>query len=103
MKTETLDTFPVGVAVGAASALMGYLILGILWGAVQGESLRFFHEEMFLGSPLFKDRILSVCTLCIVPAFHLAYKRRMDRFARGTLLVMIAIVMAIVWLQMDAQ
>ena len=103
MKTDKLDTFPAGAAVGVASALLGYLVLGTLWGAIQGESLRFFHEEMFLRSPLFKDRILSVCTLCIVPAFHLAYKRRMDRFARGTLLVMIAIVMAIVWLQMDAQ
>lgn len=103
MKPEKLNTFPAGVAIGLASAFLGYLILGVLWGAVQGESLRFFHEEVFVRSPLFKDRILSVCTLCIVPAFHLAYTRRMDRFAQGTLLVMIAIVMAIVWLQMDAQ
>ena len=30
MKTDKLDTFPAGAAVGVASALVGYLVLGIL-------------------------------------------------------------------------
>ena len=38
----------------------------------------------------------------MLPAFHLAYRRKWDRFAKGTLFVMIALVMAIVWLQMEA-
>ena len=102
MQADRGDTFGIGAAAGLLSAGIGYLLLGLLWGVAQGESLGYFHREVFLGSPLFKDRILSVCTLAIVPAFHLAYGRKWDRFAKGTLFVMIALVMAIVWLQMDA-
>ena len=100
MKADNWDTFLAGTLGGVLSALVGYLLLGCIWGWAKGESLQFFHEEMFVRSPLFKDRILSVCTLSIVPAFHLAYRRGMDRFAKGTLFVMIALVMSIVWLQM---
>ena len=51
------------------------------------------------GSPLYKDRIASLCVLAIVPAFHLAYKRKLDQFARGTMLVMVLMVIAIVYFQ----
>ena len=100
MKAKRWDTFLAGTLGGVLSAIVGYLLLGSIWGWAQGESLQFFHEEVFVRSPLFKDRILSVCTLSIVPAFHLAYRRGMDQFAKGTLFVMIALVMSIVWLQM---
>jgi len=103
MKANRWDSFWVGTLAGVLSAFLGYVILGFAWSAFQAESLRYFHEEVFMGSSLFKDRILSVCTLAIVPTFHLAFRRRMDRFARGTMLVMIALVMSIVWLQMDAR
>ncbi|MBK13148.1 MAG: hypothetical protein CL849_06400 [Crocinitomicaceae bacterium] len=100
MKVKRWDTFLAGTLGGVLSAIVGYLLLGSIWGWAQAESLQYFHEEVFVRSPLFKDRILSVCALSIVPAFHLAYRRRMDRFAKGTLFVMIALVMSIVWLQM---
>ncbi len=102
MKANRRDTFLIGALGGVLSALVGYLLLGAIWGWTQGESFQFFHEEVFVRSPLFKDRILSVCALSVVPAFHLAYRRGMDRFAKGTLFVMIALVMSIVWLQMGA-
>ena len=100
MKAKRWNSFSAGTLGGVLSALVGYLLLGSIWGLAQGESLTFFHEEVFVRSPLFKDRILSVCTLSIVPVFHLAYRREMDQFAKGTLFVMIAMVMSIVWLQM---
>ena len=99
MPTDRMDQLGVGVACGLLSAVSGYVLLGLGWGWAQDESLSYFHREVFMGSPLYKDRILSLCVLAIVPAFHLAYRRRMDRFARGTMLVMILMVIGIVLLQ----
>ena len=99
MTPERLDNMPAGIMGALLAAMTGYLLLGLGWGWAQGESLAYFHREVFLGSPLYKDRIASLCVLSIVPAFHLAYRRKMDRFARGTMLVMIVMVLGIVVLQ----
>lgn len=99
MKIELPDHLLAGMIGGVAFAVLGYLLLGTAWGWLQEESLAYFHREVFLGSPLYKDRILSLCVLSIVPAFHLAYRREKDQFARGTMLVMILLVLYIVYLQ----
>ena len=99
MKPKQLDTLPLGILGGVLSAILGYLILGTAWGWVQDESLSYFHREVCMGSPLYKDRIASLCVLSIVPAFHWAYKRKWDQFARGTMLVMVLMVIGIVYLQ----
>ena len=99
MKAEWADTLWAGLLGGALSAMVGYVLFGAVWGWTQGESLAYFHRVVFLDSPLYKDRILSICVLSIVPAFHKAYRRKWDRFARGTLLVMILMVLYIVFLQ----
>lgn len=99
-KADRLDSLPLGLLAGCLSACAGYVLLGSGWAWMQGEPLAYFHHTVFLDSALFKDRILSVCTLAIVPTFHWAYRRKCDQFARGCLLVMIGIVMVIVWLQM---
>ena len=99
MTPERFDNMVAGIMGALLAAVTGYLLLGLGWGWAQGESLASFHREVFLGSPLYKDRIASLCVLSIVPAFHLAYRRKMDRFARGTMLVMIVMVLGIVVLQ----
>ena len=99
MRRDLLDTLPAGMLGGVISAILGYLLLGTAWGWIQDESLGYFHREVFLGSPLYKDRIVSLCVLSIVPAFHWAYKRKWDQFARGTMLVMVLMVIGIVYLQ----
>ncbi len=99
MRRDLLDTLPAGILGGAVSALLGYLLLGTAWGWFQDESLGYFHREVFMGSPLYKDKIASLCVLSIVPTFHLAYRRKWDQFARGTMLVMVLMVMGIVYFQ----
>lgn len=99
MKIELPDHLLAGMIGAVAFAVLGYVLLGAAWGWMQEESLAYFHREVFLGSPLYKDRILSLCVLSIVPAFHLAYRREKDQFARGTMLVMILLVLYIVFLQ----
>ena len=99
MGRDRLDTLPSGILGGLVSAALGYLLLGTAWGWFQEESLRYFHREVFMGSPLYKDRIISLCVLSIVPLFHWAYKRKWDQFARGTMLVMVLMVIGIVYLQ----
>ena len=100
---ENRDKMGLGALAAVLAGALGYVLLGTAWGWTQGESLGYFHHEVFLGSPLFKDRILSLCTLAMVPVFHLAYRRKMDRFARGAKLVMVLLVLAIVALQMQAE
>lgn len=99
MKPEIPDHLLAGMIGGCASAVLGYILLGVSWGWLQDESLAYFHTQVFMGSPMYKDRILSLCVLSIVPAFHLAYRRKKDQFARGTMLVMILMVLYIVYLQ----
>ena len=100
---QRYDTLAFGLLGGLFSAITGYLLLALGWSWAQGESLAYFHQEVFLGSPLYKDRILSLCTLSVVPLFHLSYRRKMDRFARGTMLLMVMMVLAIVVIQMGAE
>ncbi len=99
MKIEDLDHMGAGILGALISAALGYVLLGISWGWLQDESFAYFHREVFMNSPLFKDRIISLCVLAIVPSFHIAYRKEMDRFARGTMLVMIIMVLSIVMLQ----
>lgn len=99
MKIDLPNHLLAGALGATVCAALGYLLLGTAWGWIQEESLAYFHREVFMGSPLYKDRILSLCVLSIVPAFHLAYRREKDQFARGTLLVMILLVLYIVFLQ----
>lgn len=103
VSAERRDRMGWGALSAVLAGLVGYVLLGAIWGWTQGESLAYFHHEVFLGSPLFKDRILSLCTLAMVPVFHTAYRRKMDRFARGAMLVMVLLVLAIVALQMQAE
>ena len=51
MQADRRDTFGIGVAAGLLSAFIGYLLLGLLWGVAQGESIGYFHREVFLGQP----------------------------------------------------
>ena len=100
---QRYDRLAFGVLGGLFSAITGYLLLALGWSWAQGESLAYFHQEVFLGSPLYKDRVLSLCTLSVVPLFHLSYRRKMDRFARGSMLLMVVMVLAIVVIQMGAE
>ena len=100
---QRYDRLAFGVLGGLFSAITGYLLLALGWSWAQGESFAYFHQEVFLRSPLYKDRILSLCTLSVVPLFHLSYRRKMDRFARGTMLLMVMMVLAIVVIQMGAE
>ena len=101
--TESWDRMEWGALAGLVAGSLGYLLLGWVWAWTQGESFGYFHREVFLASPLFKDRILSLCTLAMVPVFHTAYRRKMDRFARGAMLIMVCMVLSIVALQMQAE
>lgn len=68
-KTDQRDQMGLGALAAILAGGIGYVLLGTIWGWTQGESLAYFHQEVFLGSPLFKDRILSLCTLAMVPVF----------------------------------
>ena len=102
-KAKNIDRVWWCVLGGVLAALAGYLILGIGWAWAEEESLAYFHREVFVASPLYKDRILSLCTLSVVPLFHWAYKRKKDHFAKGTMLLMVLLVLAIVFLQMSGE
>ena len=74
-KAKNIDRVWWGVLGGVfGRPCAGYLILGIGWAWAEEESLAYFHREVFVASPLYKDRILSLCTLSVVPLFHWAYQ-----------------------------
>lgn len=88
-----------GLLAGIIGTGIGFLLLGGWWSAANGQTLTYFIDEIFIGSELYKDSILTVSVLFNVGVFYLSLQRDMYRFARGLMMTMIFSVMIIIYLQ----
>jgi hypothetical protein len=96
---ERLDRFSWGVAAGLLASAFGFIAFGMIWSAWVDENFSYFYRVAFLGSDMYRDRIITISVLFCVPVFRYAWKRDMLRFARGIMLVLVASVPLIIWLQ----
>ena len=99
LKRGRVDRFGYGVVAGLAATGLGFLAFGCFWAAWVGESFDYFYRVAFLGSDLYRDRIITVSVLFCVPLFRWAWKRDKLHFARGVMLVLISSVPLVIWLQ----
>jgi len=88
-----------GLIAGVIGTCIGFLLLAGWWSAANGQTIGYFVNEIFIGSDLYKDSILTVSVLFNVGVFYLSLQRDMYRFARGLMMTMILSVILIICLQ----
>lgn len=88
-----------GLLAGVLGTGIGFLLLAGWWAAANGQTFSYFVQEIFIGSDLYKDSILTVSVLFNVGVFYWSLQKDMYRFARGLMTTMIVSVMVIIYLQ----
>jgi hypothetical protein len=99
MKVKKFDRTGWGIGVGLLGTLFGFLTLAGWWSVVNGTSLSYFYDTVFLNSQLYKDSILTVSVLFNVGLFWLALRTGHERLARGIMLIILLSVPTIIWIQ----
>ena len=96
------DRFWVGLLAGVLGTFFGGVLLGLYWGWANGSSFLYFHEEIVLGSLLYRDSILTASTLFNVILFWGANRLEWERLAQGLLAVILITVPFVVYFQATA-
>ncbi len=99
---QKLDHMASGIAAGIIGTALGFGIMTVWWSWANGTSLDYFVTDVFLGSSLYKDSILTISVLFNVGLFWLALRRDWNQFARGLLAVIFITVPLIIWYQSQA-
>jgi len=97
-----LDTILGGITTGILGTLLGFLILGAYWSYSNSVELSYFIENIASRSLLYRDSILTISTLFNVGIFYVGIRAEWWQFCRGLLMVIMATVPLIIYLQMQA-
>jgi hypothetical protein len=90
-----LDKFSVGIVSGLVGLIIGFVIIGTLWGLLEGESLSFFIEVAFIKAPMYRVRILTASGIFDVLLFFYFFQNGFLNFCKGMLGVLLIAVLAI--------
>lgn len=88
-----------GIGLGLLGAGVGLLGLATWWHLQNGDSIRFFIEEVFLRGSLYQDSILTVSVLADVVLFYGLMRANREALARGVMVVVLAAVPLVIYLQ----
>ena len=99
---KKLDKVYVGVLSALIGIALGFVVLGFSWAAINGDSITYFIKEIAGKSLLYRDSILTVCTLFNILIFYIALRKEMWMFCRGMMMVIMLTVPLIIWFQIQA-
>lgn len=88
-----------GVGLGLLGALLGLVLLTAWWHFQTGDSMAFFLRDVFWNGGLYQDSIVSVSVLADVILFYALLRLKRERLARGVMVVVLAAVPVVIWLQ----
>lgn len=88
-----------GIGLGLIGALAGLLLLTAWWHVQTGDSMAFFLKDVFWNGGLYQDSIVSVSVLADVVLFYGLMRMKKERLARGVMVVVLAAVPVVIWLQ----
>ena len=97
-----LNKIHFGVLAGLVGIIIGFFALGWTWSFTNGDSITYFINNIARKSLLYRDSILTVCTLFNIGIFYLALRKDMWEFCRGLMLIIMLSVPAIIWCQIQA-
>ena len=102
VSANRLDHTGFGFVAGLLGTGIGFAAMTVWWSWANGTSFDYFIQDVFMGSALYKDSILTISVLFNVGVFWMALRADWDRFARGVLGVIFITVPLIIWLQAQA-
>lgn len=94
---ERLDTFLGGFITGMVGNVLGFFVIAVIWAIVNSMSVQFFIDEIFLGTDLFKDKILTVSALLNVVVFYFANRAEYFKMVRGLIAAVLIMVPFIIY------
>ena len=97
-----LNNIYTGIIAGLLGVVIGFFILGWVWSFTNGDSITYFINNIARKSLLYRDSILTVCTLFNIGIFYLALRKEMWKFCMGIMLIIMLSVPIIIWFQMQA-
>ena len=86
-----------GVLIGLVGDLLGFFVYTLVFVMLNNVSYRFFIEEVFLGTDLFKSQIFTGSILLNVVLFYIFMRKDLNDLNRGLIIVILFTVMAIVF------
>ena len=89
MKQKKYDNMWVGLGVGVAGALFGFLIFAAGFSLFNHISIREFITDIFLGVQDFQSRIITFSMLADVVLFFVLLKKNYLNLCKGIMAVMV--------------
>ena len=97
-----LNKVYLGFVAGLVGIVLGFFALGFAWSITNGDSITYFINNIAMKSLLYRDSILTVCTLFNIGIFYLALRKEMWKFCRGIMFIILLSVPLIIWFQIKA-
>ena len=95
------DHLRTGIITGLLAPVLGFLAYGLIYvtGIHPGHDLRWFVNDLFLGTPQFQSKILSLSLIADVPLFFWFDRRGWTLAMRGVIgaMLLYGIVIVVLW------
>lgn len=83
--------------IGLIGDVVGFFIYGFILTQLKSVSFKYFYENMFLGTDIFKSQIITGALLVNVIIFYIFMKKGNDSISRGILISILISVIAIIY------
>ncbi|NNE55842.1 MAG: hypothetical protein HKN32_07475 [Flavobacteriales bacterium] len=90
-----------GIAAGLVGLVIGFFVLGIVWGLLNNTGLDYWINTVFLDAPMYRINVLTGSALINIGAFFYLYPKGYQEFCKGILAVMMILVIVMVILFME--
>ena len=91
------DNSWLGAFIGLIGALVGFFIFAFGWGLANDKDVSYFVNQIFFGSELYKDKIITGSILFDVLLFFLFLRWNLNNLAKGVLGVVIVSLPVIIY------
>ncbi|MFN8777075.1 MAG: hypothetical protein ACK5XV_09930 [Flavobacteriales bacterium] len=90
LSKHRLDKIWIGVVIGLAGALLGFMLFGIIWSIGTDHPFTYYLHDTFYGiTSMFQDKIVTISILVDVVLFYIFLRLQWYNLCKGLLAVVI--------------